>query len=116
MLLFVRRVVLAAVGVVIVLPTRAPAQEPVTITGQVTSDAGVPLALVDVSIPSIGVGGLSNEDGRYTLLVPGARVTAPSVTLRSSARTRATTWRSSGRTCRPTSCNRRRWATLTPPA
>ena len=81
MLLFVRRVVLAAVGVVLVLPARAAAQEPVTITGRVTSDAGVPLALADISIPSIGVGGLSNEDGRYTILVPGARVTAQSVTL-----------------------------------
>ncbi|MGH7538095.1 MAG: SusC/RagA family TonB-linked outer membrane protein [Gemmatimonadales bacterium] len=80
MVLFVRRV-LAAAACVIVLPARAPAQEPVTITGRVTSDAGGPLGLVEVSIPSIGVGGFSNEDGRYSILVPGARVAAQPVIL-----------------------------------
>ncbi|HEU5260337.1 MAG TPA: SusC/RagA family TonB-linked outer membrane protein [Gemmatimonadales bacterium] len=80
MALFVRRV-LAAAGLVAFLPARAPAQEPVTITGTVTTDAGVPLALVEVSVPSLGVGALTRDDGRYTILVPGARVTAQPVTL-----------------------------------
>jgi len=80
MTLFVRRV-LATAGLVAFLPARAPAQEAVAITGTVTSDAGVPLALVDVSIPTLGVGALTREDGRYAILVPSARVTAQPVTL-----------------------------------
>ena len=80
MALFVRRV-LAAAGLVVFLPARAPAQEPVTITGRVTSDAGPPLAVVEVSIPSLGLGALTKDDGRYTILVPGARVTAQPATL-----------------------------------
>ena len=75
MALFVRRA-LAAAGLVVCLPAAAPAQESVTITGRVTSDAGPPLALAEVSIPALGLGALTKEDGRYTILVPGARVTA----------------------------------------
>src|SRR5437879_8382053 len=80
MTLFVRRA-LAAAGFVVCLPAPAPAQEAVTITGRVTSDAGPPLALAEVSIPALGLGALTKEDGRYTILVPGARVTAQPVTV-----------------------------------
>ncbi len=80
MALFVRRA-LAAAGLVVCLPAAAPAQESVTITGRVTSDAGPPLALAEVSIPALGLGALTKEDGRYTILVPGARVTAQPVTV-----------------------------------
>src|SRR5437667_1577329 len=80
MALFVRRA-LAAAGFVVCLPVAAPGQESVTITGRVTSDAGPPLALAEVSIPALGLGALTKEDGRYTILVPGARVTAQPVTV-----------------------------------
>ena len=80
MALFVRRA-LAAAGLVVCLPAAAPAQESVTITGRVTSDAGPPLPLAEVSIPALGLGALTKEDGRYTILVPGARVTAQPVTV-----------------------------------
>ncbi len=80
MALFVRRA-LAAAGLVVCLPVAAPAQESVTITGRVTSDAGPPLALAEVSIPALGLGALTKDDGRYTILVPGARVTAQPVTV-----------------------------------
>jgi len=80
MALYVRRV-LSAAGLAVLLPALAPAQEPVTITGRVTSDAGPPLALVEVSLPALGLGALSKEDGRYAIVIPGARVTAQPVTL-----------------------------------
>src|SRR5256885_1471320 len=63
------------------LPALLAAQEPVTITGRVTSDAGLPLGQVEVAIPAMGLGALSKDDGRYTLVVPGARVSGQTVTL-----------------------------------
>lgn len=80
MALFVRRAFAIAV-LVALLPAHAPAQAPVTITGLVTSDAGQPLEFVEVSIAALGIGAFTNADGRYTIVVPGARVTAESVEL-----------------------------------
>src|SRR5436309_7203532 len=61
--------------------TGLAAQEPVTITGKVTSDAGQALGQVEVAIPAMGLGALSKDDGRYTIVVPGARVSGQTVTL-----------------------------------
>src|SRR5690242_21017591 len=63
------------------LPALLAAQEPVTITGKVTSDAGQALGQVEVAIPSMGLGGLTRDDGTYTIVVPGARVSGQTVTL-----------------------------------
>jgi TonB-linked SusC/RagA family outer membrane protein len=63
------------------LPVLLAAQEPVTITGKVTSDASQPLGQVEVSIPSMGLGGLTRDDGSFTVVVPGARVSGQTVTL-----------------------------------
>src|SRR5438874_6242529 len=63
------------------LPTLLVAQEPVTITGKVTSDAGQPLAQVEVAIPTMGLGGLSKDDGSFVIVVPGARVSGQTVTI-----------------------------------
>jgi len=63
------------------LPVLLAAQEPVTITGKVTSDAGQPLGQVEVAIPSMGLGGLTRDDGSFTVVVPGARVSGQTVTL-----------------------------------
>src|SRR5205807_3334461 len=60
---------------------RAYAQEPVTITGKVTSDAGLPLGQVEVALPTLGLGALTKDDGAYALVVPGARVSGQTVTL-----------------------------------
>src|ERR1043166_8451148 len=62
-------------------PRLAGAQEPVTITGTVTSDAGAPVAQAEVAIPTMGLGALSREDGRYAIVVPGARAAGQTVTL-----------------------------------
>src|SRR2546425_1101831 len=61
--------------------TGLAAQEPVTITGKVTSDAGQPLGQVEVAIPAMGLGSLSKDDGRYTIVVPGGRVSGQTGTL-----------------------------------
>jgi TonB-linked SusC/RagA family outer membrane protein len=52
-----------------------------TLTGHVTSDAGTPLIGVTVSIPGLGVGSTSRENGEYTFTVPASRVSGQSVTL-----------------------------------
>src|SRR5207245_1632754 len=63
------------------LPALLASQEPVTITGKVTSDAGQPLGQVEVAIASMGLGGLTRDDGSYSIVVPGARVSGQTVTL-----------------------------------
>src|SRR5213082_2375087 len=67
-------------GALFALPALLAAQEPVTITGKVTSDAGQPLAQVEVAIPTMGLGGLTKDDGSYVIVVPGARVSGQTVT------------------------------------
>jgi TonB-linked SusC/RagA family outer membrane protein len=63
------------------LPALLAAQEPVTITGKVTSDAGQALGQVEVAIPSMGLGGLTRDDGSFTVVIPGARTSGQTVTL-----------------------------------
>jgi len=57
------------------------AQQPVTITGRVTNDAGAPLSLASVYIEALGLGTQTAEDGRYQLTVPAARVTGQQISL-----------------------------------
>src|SRR6266511_4240452 len=75
------RLVPIVLSAFLALPALLAAQEPVTITGKVTSDAGQPLGQVEVAIPTMGLGALSKDDGRYTIVVPGARVSGQTVTL-----------------------------------
>ena len=76
-----RRLVPIILGALFALPALLASQEPATITGKVTSDAGLPLGQVEVAIPTMGLGALSKEDGRFVLVVPGARVSGQTVTL-----------------------------------
>jgi TonB-linked SusC/RagA family outer membrane protein len=76
-----RRFIPFILSALLALPALLAAQEPVTITGRVTSDAGLPLGQVEVAIPAMGLGSLSKDDGRYTIVVPGARVSGQTVTL-----------------------------------
>jgi TonB-linked SusC/RagA family outer membrane protein len=80
-MLFSVRNTLVAVGLCLSVVSRLLAQEPVTITGKVASDAGQPLGQVEVAIPSMGLGGLSRDDGSFTIVVPGARVSGQTVVL-----------------------------------
>ena len=75
------RLVPIVLSAFLALPALLAAQEPVTITGKVTSDAGQPLGQVEVAIPTMGLGSLSKDDGRYTIVVPGARVSGQTVSL-----------------------------------
>src|SRR2546422_11662835 len=75
------RSVFAAVTLALLVVARAPAQEPVTITGKVTSDGGLPLGQVEIAIPVLGLGALSKDDGSYTIVVPGARESGQTVML-----------------------------------
>ena len=76
-----RRLVPIIIGALVALPALGATQEPVTITGKVASDGGLPLAQVEVAIPSMGLGALSKEDGRFTVVVPGARVSGQAVVI-----------------------------------
>ena len=76
-----RRFIPFILSAFLALPALLAAQEPVTITGKVTSDAGQPLGQVEVAIPAMGLGALSKDDGRYVVVVPGARVSGQTVTI-----------------------------------
>jgi len=60
-------------------PTRAAAQEPVTITGKVTGATGESLRDVNVTIFELGIGVWTSADGTYRLNVPGARAAGQQV-------------------------------------
>jgi TonB-linked SusC/RagA family outer membrane protein len=57
------------------------AQEGATITGRVTSEAGAPVAYATVALDQLGLGAITREDGRYTIVLPAARALGQSVTL-----------------------------------
>src|SRR5574338_1112178 len=64
-----------------VMPQQLRAQDPITISGRVTNDAGAPLTLASVYIESLGLGTQTADDGRYSLVVPAARVRGQQVSL-----------------------------------
>ncbi|MEP7344022.1 MAG: SusC/RagA family TonB-linked outer membrane protein [Gemmatimonadaceae bacterium] len=76
-----RRTLATTLGVAAVFPIAMHAQEPVTISGRVQSDAGSPLIGVSISVRSLALGALTREDGRYQFTVPAARATGQKVVL-----------------------------------
>jgi TonB-linked SusC/RagA family outer membrane protein len=70
--------VVCAVVALAVLPQAAHAQATGSVSGVVSSDAGVPLAGVQVTIPSLRTGSVTGVDGRYLI----ARLPAGTYTLR----------------------------------
>jgi TonB-linked SusC/RagA family outer membrane protein len=72
---------LSLAGILLFAPTLALAQQSSTITGRATGEAGAPLAAVTITLPELGLGALTREDGRYSITVPGARVAGQTVTL-----------------------------------
>src|SRR4051794_38486713 len=65
----------------LLLPAAVQAQQPATLTGKVTSDAGQPLASAGIIIEQLGAGAVTRPDGSYTILIPGARVPSGPVTV-----------------------------------
>ena len=59
----------------------ATAQEPTRVQGLVTNDTRQPLAGVSVGILSLGVGGFTGDDGRYTFVIPADRANGQQVSL-----------------------------------
>jgi TonB-linked SusC/RagA family outer membrane protein len=56
-------------------PVAGTAQQPAVITGQVMDASGAaPVASASVSIPSLNIGTLTNNQGQFTLTVPAARL------------------------------------------
>ena len=80
---FVRRAVRCALVAVAVflLPAAARAQQPVTITGRVTNEAGEPLRVANVGIGSLNLVVYANAEGNYRLVVPAGRAASQSVPL-----------------------------------
>jgi len=63
-------------------PNWAAAQEPVTLSGKVTTAGGVPVGDAEIVISALGLGAVTRDDGRYAIVIPGARATpGQSVTL-----------------------------------
>lgn len=62
------------------LPALAKAQQ-ATITGSVRNELGEPLRYATVNVERMNAGAQTNEQGVYTIVVPGARAEGQSVTL-----------------------------------
>lgn len=73
---------LAAVTVLLgSFPAAVLAQQATTISGRVTSGGNAPLQSVSVAIPTLGVGALTDAQGRYSFTVPQTRSAGQSVQL-----------------------------------
>ena len=62
-------------------PARAQDAQPATVTGRVTGENGGPLPRVQGYIPPLTLGGITRDDGRYTILVPPPPATRQTGTL-----------------------------------
>ena len=69
----VRLRLLAALALFGLLPATLAAQQATLVSGVVTSEAGQPLSSVQVAIPTLGVGAITREDGRYSFTVAAER-------------------------------------------
>ena len=75
------RRILAIIGTASLVPVIAGAQESATISGHATGEGGIALAGGAVSIPELGLGGITRDDGSYVIAVPSARVNRQAVTV-----------------------------------
>jgi len=66
-------------------PARAVQAQNATITGKVVSEQGRVLASANVVIQELVISVGTNAEGRYTLVVPGSRITGQSVAIRARA-------------------------------
>ena len=70
---------LLATAAFLLLPAVARAQT--TISGRVLAQDRGPVSDVAVTIPELGVGAVTRDDGRYSITIPGARALGQTVTL-----------------------------------
>ena len=71
----------AALALLLAGPRTIQAQDAV-IRGTITSDRGEPVVGANVLVEELRMGVLTNAQGQYTVLVPGARVRGQNVVLR----------------------------------
>ncbi len=76
-----RRLLLSVLSAFALTASTALAQSGTTVTGRVTSDAGVPLGGASVFLPGLNIGTQTNDDGTYTFVVPASRATGATVPL-----------------------------------
>src|SRR5437868_4446686 len=69
-----------AISTALALPATVAGQS-TTISGQVTAEGGTPLVGVTVSVVGLGIGSMTQPDGRYSFTVPASRVTGQVATL-----------------------------------
>ena len=75
------RSVSSAIALVALVTSASLAQSGVTITGTVTSDQGVPLPGATVFLQGTNIGAQTNEEGRFTVVVPSARANGQAAVL-----------------------------------
>src|SRR4030095_8304958 len=75
------RMLFSAATSLVLVTASAAAQQQATITGRVSRDAGVALPAAPVFIESLGIGTQTGNDGRYSLIIPAARVNGQRVRL-----------------------------------
>ena len=73
-------VIFGIAGYAVLMPANASAQEAVTVSGHV-STGNMPLQNATVRIPSLDVGGMTDENGRYSFIVPSSRVRGQRATM-----------------------------------
>src|SRR3954463_8529329 len=76
-----RKLLLSAITALALAASTAYAQSGTTVTGRVTSDAGVPLGGATVFIAGTNIGAQTSDDGSYTFVVPASRATGGTATL-----------------------------------
>jgi TonB-linked SusC/RagA family outer membrane protein len=76
-----RKLLLSAFTAFALTASTAFAQSGTTVTGRVTSDAGVPLGGASVFIAGLNLGTQTKEDGSYSFVVPASRATGGTTTL-----------------------------------
>ncbi|MEZ4415905.1 MAG: SusC/RagA family TonB-linked outer membrane protein [Gemmatimonadota bacterium] len=80
--LWVRSAVLA---MFLALPSGSVlAQQPTTLTGRVSASTGEPLASASVLVEGLNLGSLTNNEGRFLIIIPAARVTGQTVQVTAS--------------------------------
>ena len=75
------RIITTLAGVMLIAPGWLLAQNGLTITGQVRTSTGGPLANANVFLQGLNLGAATREDGRYTLIVPAAQANGQAATL-----------------------------------
>ena len=76
-----RKQLLSAITACALTAATVAAQSATTVTGRVTSDAGVPLGAATVFLQGLNLGTQTNDDGAYSFIVPAGRATGATATL-----------------------------------